>query len=115
MSSQTQNSSVGISYQLANARLDALRRKEDAIRLKEMDKHDEDIFAKLEIAIEHALFLEEERKKIWKAGMRALDRKKAKELLEAILRENLRYKKGIRKLKFKKIPERVSEEARGDI
>ena len=80
-----------------------------------MEDKKDDILAKLEIAIDNALFLEEERKKMWKEALHILDYKKAKELLEAILRENLRYKKGIRKLKFKKIPERQSEEARGDI
>lgn len=114
MQPQTQNS-ANVSYALANARLDALRNKEDSMRMEEMEEQKEDILKKLEIAIENALFLEDERKKMWKSALHTLDYKRAKELLDAILRENLRYKKGIRKLKFKKIPERQSEEASGDI
>lgn len=115
MPQDNQHHSSQVSYRLANARLDALRDKGDAILLeKDSEDRREDVLKKLEIAIENALFLEEERKKMWKSALHTLDEKRAKELLDAILRENLRYKKGIRKLKFKKIPERQSEEASGD-
>jgi hypothetical protein len=81
-----------------------------------MEKRDRDaVVEKLKIAIEHSLFIDEKRKKIWLNALDVLQKKEAQRLLEAILRENIRYKKGIRKLKFKKIPERNSEEASGDI
>ncbi len=103
-----------ISYALANAKLSALRERENILLDEQQQKADEELFRKLQIAIEHSLFLEKERKILWINALHKIDRKKAKNLLDTILRENLRYKKGIRKLKLKKIPERVSEEVKGD-
>ena len=65
---------------------------------------------KLRVAIRNSLFLEDKRKRMWLKAVHLLELKEAEELLGAILRENLRYKKNIRKLKFKEIPERVAEE-----
>ncbi len=69
-----------------------------------------DLVEKLKIAIINSLFLEEQRKQMWLDALHLISLEQAEELLGAILRENLRYKKNIRKLKFKEIPERVAEE-----
>jgi hypothetical protein len=116
MPDSSQNNS-SVAARLADARLDALRgASAGEFASAETIHKKEEMFAKLRIAIQNALFLEDERKKMWlKALETLLDGQKAKELLDAILRENLRYKKGVRKLKFKKIPERQGEEASGDV
>lgn len=94
---------------LAGARLEALKspgQLSEADRKKRLNE----TLKQLEQAIRHSLFLEEERKALWLSALHLLSLEKAEELLAAILRENFRYKKGIRKLKFKEIPERAQEE-----
>lgn len=65
-------------------------------------KKEEDILRKL---ISGALFLEEDeiRKNMWLDGIDALSAEEMIALGNAIMRENLRWKKGERKIKFKKI------------
>lgn len=116
-SQNNQQQDASVSSRLADARLDALRgASAGELASSETIHKKEEMFSKLRIAIQNALFLEDGRKQMWlKALDMLLNTEKAKELLNAILRENLRYKKGVRKLQFKKIPERQGEEASGDV
>ncbi len=100
---------IGIEAALSAAREDAATHN---AKLYEADRNQkqQELIEKLRIAIANSLFLDEKRKSMWLNALHLLDLRQAEELLGAILRENLRYKKNIRKLKFKEIPERVAEE-----
>ncbi len=100
---------IAIDQALHVARQDASYESAAFVAITEEQKKRE-LIAKLRVAIANSLFLEEQRKQMWINALHLLDLAQAEELLGAILRENLRYKKNIRKLKFKEIPERVAEE-----
>ena len=63
-------------------------------------KKKQETIQKLKVAIKHALFLNDETKKKWLKAADYLETKAADELMNAILRENFRWKKGERKLEF---------------
>lgn len=109
MSENQTTAADSIGFALQSARLGALKSPGEAADI-ERRRRLADTLQKLRVAIEHSLFLEESRKTMWLNALHLLTLEKAESLLAAILRENFRYKKGIRKLKFKEIPERVSEE-----
>jgi hypothetical protein len=96
-----------------SSRLNSLRNS--AGILSERQQREGELHRKLKIAITNALFLDKKRKQIWLKALYKLKEKRAKNLLNAILRENFRYKKNIRALQFKVIPERAGEETKGDI
>jgi len=110
MPDENQNTSPStISRALTDAKLGSMQHPgefsdEDRSRKKR------EMIEKLQLAITNSLFLDDKRKTMWINALYILELEEAEALLGAILRENLRYKKNIRKLKFKEIPERVSEE-----
>ena len=77
-----------------------LQRFRKSFRSIDPEKKREEVLEKLKIAINNALFLEEARRKKWIAAIDILTTEKAESLLNSILRENLRWKKGTRKIKF---------------
>ena len=75
------------------ARLTDLRTRHRGMRRTEA-------LRRLRTAISGALFLDEDRRKAWLKAAEKLDATEAEELTGAIIRENFRWKKGIRKISF---------------
>lgn len=82
---------------LASKRLNELR--EEAAGGSDEKKRSE-VLGKLKIAINGALFLDEQRKKMWLDAVDILSTEEAETLTGAIFRENFRWKKGERQIEF---------------
>lgn len=91
-----------IASALSEARRDATQSLEISGALSEVQQkqHHRAILRKLEMAVEGAPFLDDERKKKWKSSLSLLDIAEAEELLEAIIRESMRYKKKVRDIRL---------------
>jgi hypothetical protein len=103
------NDPKSVQGRLASAKLEALRAQKSGFVAQNEEKRKEEALHKLRVAIVNALFLEPKRKKMWLEATNILTADEAETLLGAILRENIRFKKGIRKLKFKEVPEKASQ------
>ncbi|QQS58927.1 hypothetical protein IPN35_05050 [Candidatus Peregrinibacteria bacterium] len=91
-----------ISFALFEARDDALQKAEISGILSEAQRkqYRQTILKNLEIAIAGAPFLNNEQRKKWNNGISLLDITEAEELLDAIIRESMRYKKKTRDIRL---------------
>ena len=86
-----------ITQRLAGERLDQLRGNAGIFEKEQRQKK---AVAKLKTVISSALFLDDERRKMWLSAADILTAEEAETLMGAIIRENFRWKKGERKIEF---------------